>query len=235
MNKRLLLDHLSKGELFKMLPEAIFGAEGNEGTDNGNNAPSDSTDSDDQGDDPEDSDEDGEEEDGDDDRDNEGLLRALKSERKLKKAAEKRLKQLEREKQEREEKDLTASQKAEKRAQEAEERAKKLAQGLVKRDLDAAIRKAAEELNFIDPQDAIDGVDRSAIEVEQDEDDPADIVIDHKAVTRLVKALASKKPHYLQQGTEDGEPTGSRFGGKQRQNVDPDEELRKKYPALNQR
>lgn len=121
---------------------------------------------------------------------------------------------------------------AQNREREATARAEKLAAGLLQRDLNAAIEREARELKFLDPQDAIALVDRTAIIYDQDEDDPTDIDIDLDTVKAAVKSLATRKPHYISKGTDDGEATGSAFGGKKRKSKNADDELRDLYPSL---
>lgn len=77
----------------------------------------------------------------------------------------------------------------------------------------SAIEREAKLLNFIDTDDAISGVDRQLIDAEQDPDDPSVISIDDASVKRAVKALADRKKHLIRSGTDDGQPSGSSFGG----------------------
>lgn len=163
-----------------------------------------------------------------------GLKSALAAERKAAKDATKRANALQKEKDERELATKSEVEQANTKLEQAQERANKLSAGLLKRDLDAAIRKAAS--NFIDADDAIAGVDRSKLVFTQDEDDPTDIEIDTKTVEKLVKELATKKPHFLKpEGTDDGQPTGSGFGGTGNRSKDKktqEELLKEKYPSL---
>ncbi len=160
-----------------------------------------------------------------------GLKSALTTERQTNKDQAKELKLLRKEKEERELAEKTQVEQLEIKRKAAEEKAQKLAEGFLTTNLDSAIRDAAKE--FIDASDAIEGVDRSKITYEQDEDDPSKVTIDKKSVEAAVKALSTKKPHFLKKGTEDGEATGSQFGGSKQQKKGTDEdELRKKYPSL---
>ena len=69
---------------------------------------------------------------------------------------------------------------------------------------------------------------------EQDDDDPSVITIDQKSIAAQVKALSTKKPHFIKTGTEDGEPTGSSFGGtKTPKKTNRSDELKAAYPSLN--
>ncbi|MEG2887278.1 MAG: hypothetical protein RR853_09145, partial [Aurantimicrobium sp.] len=54
------------------------------------------------------------------------------------------------------------------RSREATQKAEKLAAGLLQRDLNSAIEKEARALGFLDPDDAIAGVDRTKIDFDQD-------------------------------------------------------------------
>lgn len=219
-------------ELAAMLPSVIFGAEGdddgssddsdgddNNSNDNGDNAGSDDANKDKSHDDA-------------DDPKVKGLKAALEAERKRAAAAEKRAKAAEKEKADRELAEKSDLEQAQVREQKAAERAEKLAAGLLQRDLNGAIRTAATNAGFIDPSDAIDGVERANLVYSQDDDDPSDITIDQKTVEAAVKALATKKPHFIKSGTDDGDATGSQFGGSRKKKTTTDDELRKKYPAL---
>lgn len=117
-------------------------------------------------------------------------------------------------------------------AQAAQAKAEKLAAGLLTRDINAAIAEAARELKFLDVEDALNGVDRSKIVSDQDDEDPTDIDIDIDSVKSAVKALATRKPHFLNKGTDDGEATGSQFGGSRKKKQQDEEALRDLYPSL---
>lgn len=159
------------------------------------------------------------------------LKGALANERKARKAAEKRATALAKDKEKADLAKQTSEEQAIARAEKAEEQKEKLAARFLNRELESAIRRAARDEKFIDPADAIDGVERNALIFEQDEDDPAEVTIDAKSITKAVKALATKKPHFIQSGTDDGEQSGSKFGrgGKgDRKETD----YSKLYPAL---
>lgn len=122
---------------------------------------------------------------------------------------------------------------AQNREREATARAEKLAAGLLQRDINATIEKVARELKFLDPDDAISGVDRTLIESDQDDEDPTDILVNEETVRTAVKALAAKKPHFIRTGTDDGGATGSPFGGRKGgSKKSTDDTLRDLYPAL---
>lgn len=112
-------------------------------------------------------------------------------------------------------------------------RSEKLAAGILKRDIDSAIREAAREAKFIDVEDAVNGVDRTKITFDQDDEDPTDIDIDLTTVSTVVKALAAKKQHFIRKGTNDGEATGSAHGGTRRRKTQtPEEVYAERYPSL---
>lgn len=161
-----------------------------------------------------------------------GLKSALEKERLANAAKDNELKELRKLKKAQEARELAEKDEVEQariKAERATEKAEKLAAGLLKRDLNSAITSVARELKFIDPTDAISGVDMSTIVFEQDEDDPSNITIDEKTVKAAVKALLSRKPHFAKSGTDDGEATGSQFGGKQKK---PVTDLKSLYPSL---
>jgi len=159
-----------------------------------------------------------------------GLRSALRKERAERKAHEAELKELRKEREERELADKSEAEKEKIRADKATERVTKLATGLLNDKLDSAIRAAAKD--FIDPTDAIAGVDREALVYEQDSDDPSKITIDAKSIERAVKAVATAKPHFLKTGTDDGEKTGSQFGGTKKTESTKADDLRALYPGL---
>lgn len=185
--------------------------------------------------------------DGDDDlppdNDVSGLKSALQKEREQRKSAAKELRTLTkqfRDAQKRldelDDKDKSEVEKATKALAAAQEKTTKLASRLRTQAVDALIERHARDMKFIDVDDALSGVDRSKIEVEQDDDDPSDITVDAKTVKAAVKALADKKKHLIQsEGDGSGGPSGSRFGGGSNKSGDKDAEkarLKELYPAL---
>lgn len=217
-----------------LLPEIISGAEGDEDPQGGEPTPEPQGDDANgaTGGDTNDSDEGTENV---DDKDTAGLKSALEKERKAARDAQRELKRLQKAEADRSLAEKSELEKAQLREQSATEKAQRLAAGLLSRDLNDAIRKAANELKFIDTEDAIAGVDRSALTFEQDEDDPTNITIDAKTIERAVKALAAKKPHFIRSGTTDGQRTGSPMGGSRGSGTDrksQEAELLKRYPAL---
>lgn len=128
--------------------------------------------------------------------------------------------------------EMTEVQRAKAAEQTAQAKADRLAAGLLRRDIDSAIRAEAEKLKFLDPTDAIDGVDRSSIIYDQDDEDPTDIAIELATVQAAVKALATRKPHFISRGTTDGDPTGSSMGGSKGSKRSSEDALRAAYPSL---
>lgn len=120
------------------------------------------------------------------------------------------------------------------RREKAEQRATSLAAGFLKSAIDRAIEREARDAKFIDMDDALAGVDRMKITSTQDDDDPAEVQVDLKSVKEQIKALATRKPHLIKAGTEDGMPSGSQFGaGGPKGGKKPDEDvLKQRYPSL---
>lgn len=218
-----------------LLPAVIFGAEDDgsddSGSDDGGNADGENEDSDAGSDADEEGDANDDHDDANDDR-TKGLKSALRKERARAAAAEKKLKAKEKAEADAELAKRSDIEQAQIREQKALERAEKLANGFLQTNLNAAIREAAKNAGFIDPSDAIEGVDRTGITYEQDEDDPSQVDIDQKTIVAAVKKLAAKKPHFIRSGTDDGEPTGSQFGGSRQKKQTTEDELKKKYSAL---
>ena len=165
-----------------------------------------------------------------------GLKSALEKERQANRAKEaelRELRELKREKEEAALKEKSELEQAQIREQRAEARAQKLAEGYLRQSLDNAVKSAAAKANFIDPEDALAGVDWESITYEQDSENPDKVTIDEQAVAREVKKLATKKPHFIKRGTDDGEPSGSPFGGsKQKKQATTEDQLKAKYPGL---
>lgn len=169
-----------------------------------------------------------------------GLKSALQKERAARREAEKtrkaelaELDQLRREREERELAEKTEIEQAQARAEKAEAKAQALAESYVRDKLESTIKELAQAAKFADPEDAVALVDRSNITYQQDAENPQDVTIDKASVEKAVKDLATRKPHYLKAGTDDGEPTGSSFGGgNQKKKPLEEEALREKYPSL---
>lgn len=220
---------ITTDDLELLFPTVIFGAEGE-----GDDDPGDSEDGTDSDDNDDNDDDDGDDDDHKDRNDPnvKGLKSALASERAARAKLEKQLKAKEKAEKAAKDAELSEVQQANQKATEAADRAEKLAAGFLQSKLDAAIEKAARKANFRDTDDAIAGVDRDLLTFEQDDDDPTKVTIDAKTVETAVKALATKKPHYIKSGTDDDDATGGQFGRKSTKKASPAEELRKKYPAL---
>ena len=100
--------------------------------------------------------------------------------------------------------------------------------------VESAIVKVASsrDFKFRDIDDVLAMVSRADIDVDQDDEDPADIEIDEDTVRAAVKKLADKKPHLLVAEGDD-EASGRKFGGKKKKTDDLDEDvLRGRYSAL---
>lgn len=222
--------------LDELLPYLIIGAEGEEGGEGGEGSEGDSGEGSGDGDSGEgDGDSEGDEGDGEGDEqkpDVTGLKSALAKERAENKRKDKELKRLQKAQQAKEDAEKSDLEKAQGEAEANKAKAEKLAAGFLKTSLNSAIRAEAEKAGFIDIDDALNGISRDDLEFEQDEDDPSDVDIDLKSVQKAVKALATKKPHFLKKGTDDGEPSGSQFGGSKKKKKSSDDELRERYPSL---
>lgn len=229
--------NLSGVKLDELLPYLIIGAEGDgdgegEGGENGSGDSGDGSGDGDPGDGDGDA---GDGSDGDEGEkpDVKGLKSALEKERAANKQKDKELKALRKAKEAKENAEKSDAERAETERAAAVAKAEKLAAGFLKTNINSAIRRAAEKAGFIDPDDAVGSISREDITFEQDEDDPSDVDIDQKSVEKAVKALATKKPHFVKSGTGDGEPSGSQFGGsKQKGKKSSDDQLRERYPSL---
>lgn len=168
------------------------------------------------------------------DQSNEALLKALREERKERKRLEREQKRRERAEARGKKDGQNELQQTKEDLEKARDREQKLAAGFLKSAVDRAIEKAARDAGYTDPDDAVRLIDRDDLDVDQDEDDPSKVDIDPDSVKAAVKALANKKKHLLKKGTEDGEPTGSTFGGRRGKKKQPakEEEYRSKYPSL---
>jgi hypothetical protein len=185
---------------------------------------------DDQVDDDESEDESEDEE--DDQPDNTALKSALKKERDARRKLEKENRKLAKSQKSLQNKEASELDQAKNEAAENKTKAEKLALKLRQSALDNVIQKKATAMKFVDLDDALRLVDREEIDVEQDEDEPDDIVIDEKSVDAALKTLISKKPHLV--GDAKPPASGSKFGGGKngQKEPDPDQALIDKYPAL---
>lgn len=112
------------------------------------------------------------------------------------------------------------------------EREIRLAARLRDQAVDAVITKVASRMNFVDMEDVLRLVNRSEFDINQDEEDPTDVIIDEDGVEDALKALAKKKK-YLVATDGDKPKSGSKMSGKGKKSKGADEEaLRQKYRAL---
>lgn len=214
-------------------PWVIRGAEG-EGDGNDDSSDDDGNDDGDDGSDDSDDSSDGQNAEGNqsEQEDRAKLQKALAAERRLSRKLDRENRRLKAGQQNKENQETEDLEKTRNDLAETRTRAEKLAAGLLKRDINAAIEKAARKAKFIDVEDAINGVDRTKIVADQDDEDPTDIDIDFDTVEAAVKELASKKPHFLTTGTDDGDATGSSFGGSKKRKPTSEEALKELYPSL---
>jgi hypothetical protein len=230
--------NLSGVKLNELLPYLIIGAEGDgdgegEGGENGAGDSGDGSGDGDPGDGDGDADGDSDGSDDGEKPDVKGLKSALEKERAANKQKDKELKALRKAKEAKENAEKSDVERAEAERTAAVAKAEKLAEGFLRTNINGAIRRAAEKAGFIDPDDAVGSISREDITFEQDEDDPSDVDIDQKSVEKAVKALATKKPHFVKSGTDDGGASGSQFGGsKQKGKKSSDDQLRERYPSL---
>jgi hypothetical protein len=180
-----------------------------------------------------------EEESGDGDKpDVEGLKSALTKERKSRREAERELRKHKRTQQEQQQnKDQEQDEVKKIQAERDSERSKseKLAVRLQNVAVDNLIMRYAGD-QFADLDDVLQLINRDDIDVDQDDEDPADITVDEDTVKDAVKKLAKAKPHLLKVKSEGGEGTGSQFGGGKNNGGkgDPlsEEVLMARYPAI---
>lgn len=105
-----------------------------------------------------------------------------------------------------------------------------------------AVRAAAKK--FEDPDDAVSGIDRSLISMEQDEDDPSIVMWDESEITAAVKDLAKRKPYLLkregdgsassQNGTKSTRPSGGKFSGRPQKETTQEAQIagwKQRFPA----
>ena len=215
--------------LQQLLPEFIFGAEGDNDGDASNEpgegegganestggAPKEST------------------HDDADDPKVKGLKSALDAERKRAEKAEKDLKARNKLDEEKALAEKSEIEQMQAKLEKANNNATKLAAGYLNSALTSALEKAARDAGFLDPSDAVLLIKRDALTFEQDQEDPSQVTIDEKSVTAAVKELATRKPHFIGSGTGDGDPTGSGFGGKRTKKQTTADELKSFYPSLN--
>jgi hypothetical protein len=161
-----------------------------------------------------------------------GLKSALQAERADRKKLEKEVKQLRKLREDAENADASEAEKARKEAEAAKGSVTALSVKLRTTVVDNEITRFAAQMKFRDLADALLYVNRSSIEVEQDDDDPADIEVNEATVEAAVKALAKKKP-YLLQADGDVDETGGNVGRRgKKDDALSDDALRARYPAL---
>jgi septal ring factor EnvC (AmiA/AmiB activator) len=165
------------------------------------------------------------------DDDREELKKALRAERRRAKQLERELKPLREAKGQKDSEEQATLDDTQKRLQASENKTSKLAAKLLKNSLDTAIERAARDANFIDPGDAVAGVNREDIDYDQDEEDPSTIDLDEDSVVKAVKDLARKKKHFIK-APGGGSPSGSRFGGGNGKSKDDGKGVLENYPAL---
>jgi len=195
---------------------------------------SDDNDSDEGSEESEESEEEDEEEKEDKDKpeNTDALKSALRKERNLRKKEERERKALAKRIEDFDNKEKSETDKAKEDASKAESKALRLAAALKTTAVDNAIIKSAQKLKFRDIDDALKLVDREAIDIDQDEEDPSNIDLDEESVKSALETLAKTKPHLiLADGQED--KSGSKFAGSRKSQKDMDEDaLIDKFPAL---
>lgn len=221
------------------LPFYIRFAEDGDDDSGGDDDGSDSGDQDENDENDDDTDDDAEAESG---KNVEGLKSALAKERASRRNFEKQAKALQREKEAEASKKKTDVEQATDRATKAETRATKLAAAFKDNAVNTAIIQGTSGMDPVDIEDILALVDRSGFDVEQDEDDPADVKIDKETVKSALKDLKKKKPHLFKKKNEEDEEdtsagrSGSTVGSRERRtpkNANEDQ-LRSRYPALKQ-
>jgi hypothetical protein len=176
-----------------------------------------------------------EEEDEDDDKpvtqkDIRGLKSALKKEREARKLAQRELRKLKAKP--KVTKKANSDDSEEDKDQGPSEREVRLAARLRDQAVDQVITKFASKMNFVDIEDAINLVSRKDIDVNQDEDDPTDVIIDEETVEDALKDLIKRKKHLVQAPVSKVR-SGSKVTGKNNgKKVTDKEALKKKYRAL---
>jgi hypothetical protein len=156
----------------------------------------------------------------------------LQAERADRKKLEKEVKKLRKVQEDAENADASEADKARKEAEAAKGSVTALSTKLRTTVVDNEITRFAAQMKFRDLADALMYVNRSSIEVEQDDDDPADIEVNEATVEAAVKALAKKKP-YLLQADGDVDETGGNVGRRgKKDDALSEEALKEKYPAL---
>lgn len=173
----------------------------------------------------EDDDESDDEEEEDAGEDTSALKKALEKERKERKRLAKEAKELQKFRKQIEDKNKSEVDQAKDAAAEAAAEAEKWRNQFFETQVNFAIQSAAQKARFRDADDALRLIDRSEIEIDEE-----DGTFDEKAVEKAVKALAESKPHLVLPEGEELPPSGSKFGGKKKSDKKATEEaLKKKY------
>lgn len=164
--------------------------------------------------------------------DNEALKSALRKERLARKKFEKENRTLKKAQEGKQAQEQSEADQAKERASAAESKGQKLAERLLRSEIDNAIIKVAGKMKFRDIDDALKLVEREDIEAEQDDDDPTSIELDEGSVETALKNLAKKKPHLLIAEGQ-GEPSGGKFGGSRKSTQDMDDDaMMARYDAF---
>lgn len=158
------------------------------------------------------------------------LEKALRDERKLRRKAERDAKRSSRQKSTDDSK--KEDEEVQKQLEAATEKTKKLAKGLLKKEVDDAILNEARRLGFIDPSDALLDDIRREVDADQDEDDPTDIEVDLDSVKDAVSDLAKRKKHLISEGGP-RERSGGKFRkGSGKEEKGDDAVFQERYPSL---
>jgi hypothetical protein len=157
----------------------------------------------------------------------EALTNERKLRRKIERESKRKLRQKSTDKQNKDDQEL------QEQLQASTLRTQKLAEGLLRKEIESAVVTEARNQGFIDPTDALVSMVLDEIDAEQDEDDPTDIDIDPTSVVDAVKELARRKKHLVGE-SKPGEKSGSRFRKKGNQSDDEYDEaaLQGNYPSL---
>jgi hypothetical protein len=181
------------------------------------------------------SDEGDEEQDSDKAEDTTALKNALRKERNARKKFERDFKKLQKTLGDKADQEKSETDKAKEDASKAESKAQKLAERLKLSAVDNAIIKVGTKMKFRDIDDALKLIDRDAIDIEQDEDDPTVMDLDETSVKAALDALAKAKPHLILADGQ-GEASGSKFGGSRKSNEsNSDKLLMERYEAFGTR
>lgn len=191
----------------------------------------------DDSDDPDDSDD---SDDSDDDPDDDkgsgassGLRRDLSSTRAQLREAQKQIKAFQKDKEKADNAKKSDTERLQGELDKSTERVTKLSEAFRKSTIDRVVSRLAAKQNFRDAEDAMAFINFSAVDIDQDEDDPSKVEVSEDNVKAELKRIARAKPHLIKSGTDDGEPTGSGFGRrKNKGDNDEEKKLAEKYSSL---